>query len=174
MFLQNSISVIGHVKIFDSNKIYVENFNHINVRNIATLIGRGLVNLGNSSVFTLKVGNGGIAQDGSFKQLKISQVDTDLYSPINASSIILDSSDDNHTEGSSIVMTLSGGGTVSIVCSAVISRSGSETTPLVINELGLFGKGGLMLSHLIFSPVSILPGSNKNVAYTVSFDISGT
>ena len=174
MSLKNVIKVNGHVKIFDSEKVFLENFNHINVRNVATLIGRALVKINNSSVYILKVGNGGIAQDGSFKPLKITHADTDLYSPINSNSIILDSTDDNHSEGSSVVMTLSGNGTISIVNTAVISRSMAELVPLQINELGLFSKDGLMLSHLIFSQITIQPGSSKNIVCTVSFDINGS
>lgn len=170
---KHSIKLNGHVKIFDALNVYVDAFNHINSRNISTLIGRALANLNNSHIFKLKVGNGGIAPDGSFKPLRISQTDTDLYSPIN-SSIILDSSDDNYTEGSSVVMTLSGNSTISIVNSAAISRAASETTPLLFNELGLFSKDNLMLSHLIFSPVPISPGLSKSITYTISFDISGT
>jgi hypothetical protein len=158
--------MIGKVKIDG-----LECFNSINLTNMVFLIGRGLTGLQKANIFKLKIGNGGLNADQSLKQHKSSAVDTDLYSALNEHTVVVNQLSNDVGEGSSVVFTTTGNGGLIISITAVLTNPLSSSSDIAFNELALFSEDDLMLSHITFRPVAIVPGTSKSVDYSISFSI---
>lgn len=161
------LKVTGHVKIDG----VLDKFNSINFSNLSTLIARGLTNNQNSNIFKLKIGNGGINADGTLKITKTAAADTDLYSPLNDHTVIIDQQDSAAEPESSITFSIVPGGGIAIVNTIVVKAPQTMTSNIIFNELGLFSKDNLMLSHLTFENIEIQPGTQKILNYAIDFSI---
>jgi hypothetical protein len=158
--------IMGKVKIDG-----LEHFNSVNLTNMTFLIGRGLTGLQKSNIFKLKIGNGGLNADQSLKQHKSSAIDTDLYSTLSEHTVVVNQLSNDVGEGSSVVFTTTGNGSLIISITAVLTNPLSSSSNVIFNELALFSEDDLMLSHITFSPVTITIGTSKSVDYNISFSI---
>lgn len=180
-----SVSITGHVHIVDKNtgEVLLDQHNDIHSRNMAAAVAKGLANTqplpstidgisyGNqrpSTVFMIKLGNGGTAI-GSLGEITYQQPNVvgNSASLYNATySELVDASYIGTPAGNSVSYLINEDPdtTSAIICTATIGvdepasqpstlSSTSPTGAFSFDELGLFTSDNKLLTHIIFSPI---------------------
>jgi len=194
--LDNSkIKITGHVIIKDirTNKILVDKYNAINFENLSTVLAKGLADLPDGHIQEMEFGNGGSSVSGTgtitFLSPNITGSTAQLYNPTfikvvnDQSPLNLDPTNNfitvNHTLGSlfsDIVVTAtldfnepSG--------QAAFDNATSLEGDFVFDEIGLksfsnTSGGGLLMSHIIFSPIQKSLNRQLLITYTLRISVS--
>lgn len=184
-----NINAVGAIRIVDalSGDVVLEKKNAIHPQNLAQVIARGLASDDNSSVFTLAFGNGGTFYNSSqqlvYRPPNIVGAAT-LYNETYA--VQVDDKDSGTLTTNSVVSSASPAPAISSVVTvqAVLSPSepngqavsDNQTTdpnsPFIFDEMCLKSKDGLMLSHLVFSPIEKTANRAFLIIYTLTISAS--
>ena len=159
-------TIKGHVLLKDkvTGEVLLDKGNAVHPRNMAVALARGLSNEQNHQVYKIKFGNGGSTVDTlgnlTFQPPNTTGANADLYNP-TYEEIVDNTLASTPAENTSIV-----------VCSATIS-AGEPADQMVsdkyeFDELGLFTSDGLLLTHMVFSP--ILKTSERE--YVITYDLT--
>jgi hypothetical protein len=179
------VRALGSVKITDleTGEIVLEKTNAIHPQNLAAVIARGLAGEDNSEVFYLALGNGGTFYNSS-QQL--------IYRPpsiVGASTLYnqtyqvqVDEDDAGTPTTNSTAASAAAAPSISSIVTVVALLAPNEpsgqavsdnltTNPdanFVFDEMGLKSKDGLLLSHLIFSPLE----KTANRAFLITYSLT--
>lgn len=170
-------TIKGHVLLKDkvTGEVLLDKGNAVHPRNMAVALARGLSNEQNHQVYKIKFGNGGSTVDTlgnlTFQPPNTTGANADLYNPTYEE--IVDNTLASTPAENSVTYQTSDTDTTSIVvCSATIS-AGEPADQMVsdkyeFDELGLFTSDGLLLTHMVFSP--ILKTSERE--YVITYDLT--
>lgn len=194
-----TISVVGHVKIADKNskEVLLDKHNAIHNKNMAIAIARGLANEpptvpsapGINQIYELRLGNGGSAIDIgnmiSYQAPNVTGASADLYN--ETYSELVDEQQAGTPAENSVTLSITPdpAETAIVIVTATIaagepsgqdiSDSPPNTDPeadFAFDELGLFTSDGMLLTHIIFSP--ILKTANRELVITYTLTVSVT
>ena len=173
----------GRIKIQDksTNEILIEKDNAIHVKNMSTIIARGLTRKPNAFINSIKFGNGGtVPAEGinvTFKSPNI--MGNDLYNPIHEE--IIESSNPDFETGNYLTFQEDGDLFPVVICIVNISANqpsnqlpagqllvDNMSNEFAFDELGLFTNDGKMLSHVIFPPRLKTQGKELLFTYTIT------
>jgi hypothetical protein len=188
---RGSIHVQGHIKIFDpkTKEVFVDKRNAIHYENMSVSIAQSLSNKSTGTIYQMWFGNGGTTVDPTgvitYLPTNTNVQNADLYNPTYAK--IVDNTNAansdplnnyvniNHTPGQVytdiLVSCLLDYGEPS--GQAVFDNSADLNGQFVFDELGLKGYDlatlgtGLLLTHVIFSPVQKSLNRLIQIDYTV-------
>ena len=180
----------GHVKITDKNtgEVLLDKNNAIHPQNIARLIARGMAHEPNAWVFKMALGNGGTHINSGqqitylppittgigaqlYNQTYEEQIDeVDSATPVNNSCI----------SAASPLPALSSVVTCTMELDSTEPNSQQATDTNVTNpddifafdELCLKSQDGLMLSHIVFSPIQKTSNRAILITYTLTVSIA--
>lgn len=180
--------VKGHVLIQDkaTGQVVLDKFNAVHNKNMAIAIARGLAHDANSTIYQIKLGNGGSTVNGSneitYQAPNVSGATANLYNP-TYSEIIDEAAVGAPVENSVTYQeSVDPATTTIVICSCTISAgepAGQDTSDTgdtnpdstySFDELGLFTQDNKLLTHIIFSP--ILKTSNRELVITYTLTIS--
>lgn len=183
------MDVVGHVRIQDAEtgEVVCERKNAIHPKNMALAIARSLSRNGNGYVFKMSFGNGGTFLNSSGRIIFRSPNtlgSADLY---NATyEVIVDSKTDGAPSTNSVVPSESPSPSITSVVTITCvlganepagqeSTSGSNTNPnstFFFDEIGLKTSDGLLLTHLVFTPIEKTANRAFLITYTLTVSVS--
>ena len=178
------IQIMGHVHIEDDlGNVLLDKANAVHPENMSLILARGLANESNYYISTIHLGNGGasVNSDASITYLPPNTTGggADLYA--EQYSEIVDDSDAGVGSNNSVTGA-SGSGTTSVVTVSLeleaaepASQPTTDVGPgseddFAFDEIGLKSADGLLLSHIIFSP--ILKSANRSITITYTLTIT--
>ena len=187
------IGLQGHVKIFeyddpkdvrsDKGRVLLDKHNDIHKENASILIARGISDRDNGVIYTMYFGIGGATIDSSgliaFASPNVTGAAADLHSPVYYE--VVDDAQNAPSGNQISVRHLDGMlyTDVEVRCvldrdepygQAALSNTGTinlNTNGFSFNEIGLKMGDGLLISHIVFTP--ILKASDRiiEVVYTI-------
>ena len=190
----------GHVLVKDKNsgECLLDKMNAVHSKNMAVTIARGLsgqlpdstTGLRTSQIFKIKLGNGGSNVDSlgiiTFNSPNVTGTNADLYSPTYSE--ILDESQASTPAENSVTFQESpdaNSTSTIVICTATIAADeplGQDVTDTELNasinsayafdELGLFTSDGLLLTHIVFSPILKTANRELVITYTLTITVS--
>jgi hypothetical protein len=188
-----TVSVKGHIKIFDPNsgEVLVDKDNAINYENISLAIGNSLSDRGIGQIYQMAFGNGGASVDSTglitYLPPNVTGVNAALYNQTYAK-IVDDNliSNQDPTRNKMSVSHISGKTYSDILISCLLDygepsgqyafdNSTDTNSEYVFNELGLksnYGSDGSsvitrLISHVIFHPVQKSLNRQIQIDYTI-------
>jgi len=182
-----NLKAIGHVVIKDSStaEVLADVFNAVHPQNMALIIARALSNESNGFVSSLALGNGGTYLNASdqivYKTPNVVGAAT-LYN--ETYSEIIDDTNGLVPVGNSVTSASSPPPAITslVVCTLEIDpaepvgQAASDDVPAnpdyVFDELGLKSSDGLLLTHVVFSPISKTANRGFTITYTLTVSVS--
>ena len=188
-----TVSVKGHIKIFDPNsgEVLVDKDNAINYENISLAIGNSLSDRGIGQIYQMAFGNGGASVDSTglitYLPPNVTGVNAALYNQTYAK-IVDDNliSNQDPTRNKMSVSHTSGKTYSDILISCLLDygepsgqyafdNATGSNSEYVFNELGLksnYGSDGSsvitrLISHVIFHPVQKSLNRQIQIDYTI-------
>jgi hypothetical protein len=188
-----TVSVKGHIKIFDPNsgEVLVDKDNAINYENISMAIGNSLSDRGIGQIYQMAFGNGGASVDSTglitYLPPNVTGVNASLYNQTYAK-IIDDNliSNQDPTRNKMSVSHTSGKTYSDILITCLLDygepsgqyafdNATDSNSDYVFNELGLksnYGSDGSsvitrLISHVIFHPVQKSLNRQIQIDYTI-------
>ena len=188
-----TVSVKGHIKIFDPNsgEVLVDKDNAINYENISLAIGNSLSDRGIGQIYQMAFGNGGASVDSTglitYLPPNVTGVNASLYNQTYAK-IVDDNliSNQDPTRNKMSVSHTSGKTYSDILISCLLDygepsgqyafdNATDSNSDYVFNELGLksnYGSDGSsvitrLISHVIFHPVQKSLNRQIQIDYTI-------
>lgn len=188
-----TVSVKGHIKIFDPNsgEVLVDKDNAINYENISLAIGNSLSDRGVGQIYQMAFGNGGASVDSTglitYLPPNVTGVNASLYRESYAK-IVNDNliSNQDPTRNKMSVSHTSGKTYSDILISCLLDygepsgqyafdNATDSNSDYVFNELGLkcnYGSDGnsvitRLISHVIFHPVQKSLNRQIQIDYTI-------
>jgi len=188
-----TVSVKGHIKIFDPNsgEVLVDKDNAINYENISLAIGNSLSDRGIGQIYQMAFGNGGASVDSTglitYLPPNVTGVNASLYNQTYAK-IVDDNliSNQDPTRNKMSVSHTSGKTYSDILISCLLDygepsgqfafdNATDSNSEYVFNELGLksnYGSDGSsvitrLISHVIFHPVQKSLNRQIQIDYTI-------
>lgn len=182
-------NVDGHVLIQDkeTGETVVDKHNAIHPQNMATAIARSLAHQNNGYIFTLALGNGGTFLNSS-NQLNYRPPNTlgasDLYNMTYSEQV--DANSNGTPSGNSVAAAASPTPAITSIIIVTMelssvepagqatSDNGTTAANALYNfdELGLKTQDGLLLSHMIFSPIEKTSNRAFLITYTITVSVS--
>jgi hypothetical protein len=183
-----SIKGIGEVFIQDAEtgeQLYHLK-NAINPRNMALLIARSLSHEANGYIASMAFGNGGTflstTSQRIFRTPNVLGSSSSLYN--QTYSVIVDESTVGAPSTNSVRSTLSPSPALTALAVITCQLSAAEpanqavsdnlssavSTAYTFDEIGLFSSDGMLLSHVIFSPIE--KSANRSLLFTYTITIS--
>lgn len=195
--MENTLNttVIGHVLIQDRNPndpadvvTKLDQKNAIHPQNMARVIAKALANEQGGNIYTLALGNGGTYIDSS-QQIVYLPPQTTLTTANLYNETYSEVIDDANTAvglGNSVTSMPSAPPAVTSVVTVTIILTADEpagqqatdnvTTnpeaPFVFDELGLKNHDGLLMTHIVFSPIEKTASREIIVTYTLTISVS--
>lgn len=183
------IKVLGTLTIVDANTgaCVLKKTNAIHQQNLALVIARALSNEPNGTVYQLCFGNGGTFLNSSnilnYRPPNIIGA-SDLYN--ETYHVIVDDQAVGVSPSNSVIPVASAPPAVStlVVVTAVLSAAepaGQATTdnlttdttsPYLFDEIGLKSEDGLLLTHLVFSPIEKTANRTFLITYTLNISVA--
>jgi hypothetical protein len=179
----------GHVSIRDkdTDEVLVDKYNAIHPQNMALAIARSLAHENNGTIFSLALGNGGtfftsggtlvykspnvIGNSTLYNQTYEEQVDEqDSGTPLNNS--VLSSVAVTPAQTALVIVTMELDSTEPSGQAAQDNISSSLNTQFSFDELGLKTQDGLLLSHIVFSPIEKTSNRAFIITYTITISVS--
>lgn len=192
--------VVGNVKIYDgkTKEILVHKDNAIHVRNMAIAIARGLANSSHHQIYRIVLGNGGTTVDSSanvfYNSPNVTGASAFIYNKTYEEIVDEQSSApagnmvenfDPPTSDSTVTTVMI---TVTLTSNEPAGQNPTDEGPTnvdsgtyVFDELGLVTSdpvgpttspdGGLLLSHLIFSPIEKSANREIVIEYTLTITV---
>jgi len=189
MEIKTDISVMGHVHIEDDlGNVLLDQKNAVHPQNMATVIGRGLARSSDYWVNKIYLGNGGasVGSNGAVTYLppNTSPASATLYNKTYEEVVDETFGSDGNGGSANVVSNASGTGVetvVTVIADLAADQPASQSTTdqamsteddFAFDELGLISNDGLLLSHIIFSP--ILKSANRaiTITYTLTITVS--
>jgi hypothetical protein len=182
-----TLKVVGHIQIKDKNtgEIIRDVYNAVHSQNMAKIIARSLSRESNGFVHKLCLGNGGTYLNSSdqivYRTPNVTGNAT-LYNQTYEE--IVDDSDGSVPVGNSVVSAVSPPPAITslIVCTMEldpaepIGQAVADDVPsnpdFVFDELGLKSSDGLLLTHVVFSPIAKTANRGFSVTYTLTVSVS--
>lgn len=192
-----TVNVVGHVLIKDKHtgQVMLDKNNAIHNKHMGIALARGLANEpptvlsapGVNQIYTLKLGNGGSAIDSgnmiTYLPPNVTGGSANLYNT-TYEELVDDQQATTPSENSVTYTTNADPDDTSIVIITATIAAGepggqdiSDSPPnsdpeaqFAFDELGLFTSDGLLLTHIIFSP--ILKTANREIVITYTLTIS--
>lgn len=179
--------VIGQVTIRDSltKEIIRDVKNAVHPENMALLIARSLARESNGFIYEIALGNGGTYLNASdqivYKTPNVVGAAT-LYN--ETYSEIIDDTDGAVPVGNSVTAASSPPPAITslVVCTIEIDpaepigQASSDDVPAnpdyVFDELGLKSSDGLLLTHVVFSPIAKTANRGFTITYTLTISVS--
>jgi len=184
-----STRVVGHVHIEDgaTGEVLLDGKNAVHSKNLAIALARGLSHSSSGTIYQIKLGNGGTAIDGTgqitYQSPNVTAANASLY---NATySEVIDANLAGTPSDNSVFYQSAADDTAIVICTATIAAgepAGQATTDTstttansqyAFDELGLFTDDGLLLSHLIFSPILKTQNRELVITYTLTISVQG-
>lgn len=179
----------GRVKIYDveTGKLIFDKCNAIDPQNMATTIARGLARDANGYIFTLCFGNGGTFYNSS-NQIVYRPPNT--IGSANLYNLTYQVQVDEQTAGTpstnSVVSTASPSPAITSIVTVTAQLNTNEpsgqaladnlttnpTSTYTFDEMGLKTPDGLLLSHLVFSPIEKTANRAFLIIYTLTLSAS--
>lgn len=183
------VQVLGHVNIRDAEtgSLVLAKSNAIHPQNMAQAIARSLSRDANGSIFKMVFGNGGTFFNSS-QQIVYRSPNTigsaELYNPTYE--VQVDEQDVATPATNSVTSSASPNPAITSLVTVVALLGASEpagqavadnitTNPeslFVFDELGLKTADGLLLSHLVFSPIEKTANRAFVITYTLTISVS--
>lgn len=179
----------GHVLIKDkeTGEVLVDKFNAIHPQNMALAIAKALAHEDGGYIYSLALGNGGtffttggdlvykspniIGASTLYNETYIEQVDEQSGgTPINNSVLAAISPSPANT--ALIIVTFELDATQPSGQALSDNISSSLNTPYSFDELGLKTQDGLLLSHIVFSPIEKTANRAFVITYTITISVS--
>lgn len=182
--------VKGHVLIKDAQtgEVLLDKDNAVHSKNMATALARGLTSEQNAAIHKIKLGNGGSSVSGIggiiFQAPNVISPTATLYNMTWEE--IVDDSAAGVGVGNSITYQSTGStdNSTIVICTATLSASeppdqlitdtssASSGNLYAFDELGLFTKDDLMLTHIVFSPILKTANREFVITYTLTISVS--
>lgn len=189
MILETNIEMTGHVHIEDDlGNVLMDEKNAVHPQNMATIIGRGLAHSADYWVHKIYLGNGGasVGSNSAVTYLppNISPASIGLYNKTYEEIVDEDVGHDGNGGSANAVLNASGTGVETVVTitadlaadqpasQSTTDQAASSEDDFAFDELGLVSPDGLLLSHIIFSP--ILKSANRSLSITYTLTINVT
>lgn len=183
------IDMMGHVHIEDDlGNVLLDQKNAVHPQNMATIIGRGLAHSADYWINKIYLGNGGasVGSNSAVTYLppNTSPASIGLYNKTYEEVVDEDFGSDGNGGSANVVSSASGTGvetvvtvTADLAAEQPASQSTTDQAPsseddFAFDELGLVSPDGLLLSHIIFSP--ILKSANRTITITYTLTITVT
>lgn len=181
-------TVIGQVLIKDSKtgEILVNKKNAVHPENMAAILARALARESNGYISKMVLGNGGTYLNASdqivFRTPNTVGSNITLYNQTYEE--IVDESDMAAPPGNSVTSALSAPPAITsmVVCTLELDpaeplgQAVSDDVPanpdFVFDELGLESADGLLLTHVIFSPIAKTANRGFTITYTLTVSVS--
>lgn len=182
--------LMGRVLIHDANtgELLIERKNAIHPQNMALVVGRALARENNGYVFELVFGNGGTFMNTSnalvYKAPNIIGSSASLYNQTYSVQVDESSSGTPVTNSVAAVPSPAPSLTSLVIVTAQLSAleplgqavaDNLTTDPegeFVFDEIGLKSPDGLLLSHLVFSPIEKTANRAWLITYTITVSAS--
>lgn len=185
-----NLHIDGVVNIIDknTNEVLVDKHNAIHPQNMARVIAKALAHEPNSWILKMGLGNGGThvntALQITYLTPNISGIGADLYNKTYEEQI------DDQTVGTpstnSVISTASPDPAITsiVVCTLELDSTepngqaisdGITTNPdsaYTFDELGLYSPDGLLLTHIVFSPIEKTSNRSILITYTLTISVS--
>lgn len=184
------VSVEGHVliKAYDNmdeeGEILLDQHNAIHREHMSIIIARGVADKENGTVYAMYFGSGGATVD-ALGNITYSETNTTGSADLNSSSYyeIVDSEVGAPTGNQMTVRHTNGTLYTDVVVRCVIGKNepyGQSTTDsssdtegeFTFDEIGLKSTDGLLLTHIVFSPIEKSSNRIIEVVYTLRFTVS--
>ena len=180
-------NVIGHVTIRDkeTSEVLRDVYNAVHPENMAKLIARSLARETNGFIYQIALGNGGTYLNASdqivYRTPNVVGAAT-LYNETYAE--IIDDTDGAVPVGNSVTAAASPPPAITslVVCTIEIDpaepigQASSDDVPAnpdyVFDELGLKSSDGLLLTHVVFSPIAKTANRGFTITYTLTVSVS--
>lgn len=180
-------NVIGHVTIRDkeTGEVLRDVYNAVHPENMAKLIARSLARETNGFIYQIALGNGGTYLNASdqivYRTPNVVGAAT-LYNETYAE--IIDDTDGAVPVGNSVTAAASPPPAITslVVCTIEIDpaepigQASSDDVPAnpdyVFDELGLKSSDGLLLTHVVFSPIAKTANRGFTITYTLTVSVS--
>lgn len=177
----------GHVLIKDSvtGEIIRDVYNAVHPENMATIIARSLAREAQGFIYEIALGNGGTYLNASdqivYRTPNVVGAAT-LYN--ETYSEIIDDTDGAVPVGNSVTAAVSPPPAITslVVCTIEIDpaepagQASSDDVPAnpdyVFDELGLKSTDGLLLTHVVFSPIAKTANRGFTITYTLTVSVS--
>lgn len=188
--LPHNLEFIGHVHIEnDLGEVLLDDLNAVHPQNMATIIGRALSRSPNYYVYNMVLGNGGasVGSDGqsiTYLTPNVAPSTIGLYNQTYFEIVDETAGSDGNLGSANDVSVASGSGTQTVITVTADLAAEQPTGQLAtdtgasiendfaFDELGLQSEDGLLLSHIVFSP--ILKSANRAISITYSITIGVT
>ena len=184
------IPITGHVKIVDktTGEVLLDKNNAIHPQNMARVIARGLAHEPNAWVFKLALGNGGThinsGQQIAYLPPITSGIGAQLYNQTYEEQI--DEVDSATPVNNSCISAASPAPALTSVVTCTMELDSTEpnsqqptdtnvTNPddiFAFDELCLKSQDGMMLSHIVFSPIQKTSNRAILITYTLTISVS--
>lgn len=171
-----NVNIIGQVTVtdLDTGEVILRQKNDVHPQNMTTLIARALGRDSNGSIFKLAFGNGGTFTNSS------SEIVRRPPNTVGAATLYhqtyevqVDEQVAGTPETNNVVSSPSPSPAItSVVTVTAILASGEPTVGFTWDEICLKTEDNLMLSHLIFNPISKTTGSAKLITYELLISVS--
>ena len=183
------VQVFGHINIRDSKtgELILAKSNAVHPQNMAIAIARSLARSDNGNIYKMCYGNGGTFFNSSQQIVYRSPNtigDTDLYSLTYE--VLVDEQDVLTPVTNSVTSSVSPTPAITSMVTIIAELGASEPTGqavsdnittdpealFVFDEMGLKTSDGLLLSHLIFSPIEKTANRAFIITYTLTISVS--
>ena len=184
-----NVRILGHVNIRDSvtGALVMAKTNAVHPQHMAIAIARSLARDSNGSIFKMCFGNGGTFFNSSQQIVYRSPNtigETDLYNLTYE--VLVDEQDSNTPVTNSVFSSVSPSPAITSIVTIVAELGASEpagqatadnttTNPesfFMFDEIGLKTADGLLLSHLVFSPIEKTSNRAFIITYTLTISVS--
>ena len=183
------MKITGHVLIKDElGNILVDDYNAINAETMSLSIAESLASQTTTGpVYQMVFGNGGASISGTGTVIYLAPNITGLNAALYNQTYqkIVNNQDPSNTEPTTnnlVVSHVSGNLFSDLIVNCTLDvgePSGQQALdnatnlvqPYVFNELGLTSYAGLLLSHIIFSPIQKSSNRSFSIIYTIRFQL---
>lgn len=183
------VKMNGHVKIRDKDtqEVILDESNAIHPQHMASIIAKALSRESNGYIFSLAFGNGGTFLNSS-NQLVYRPSNTvgiaNLYN--TTYTVQVDDQTAGTSSTNSVISSPSSAPSISSLITITAQLGANEPTGQALtdnvtlnpnslftfNEMGLKSSDGLLLSHLVFSPVEKTANRAFEIIYTLTVSVS--
>ena len=186
---QLKVQILGHVNIRDAKTgaLVLAKSNAVHPQNMALAIARAMSKDANGTIYKMSFGNGGTFFNSSqqivYRSPNIIGA-ADLYN--KTYEVLVDEQDSGTPVTNSITSSVSSAPAITSLITIVAELGASEpagqavadnttTNPeslFVFDEIGLKTGDGLLLSHLVFSPIEKTSNRAFIITYTLTISVS--
>jgi hypothetical protein len=184
-----SAQIIGHVlvKEKETNAVMLDKFNAVHPKNMALILARALAHEDNSWVDYIALGNGGTHISSSGSIIYLTPNTTGVASLYNQTySEQVDPQSDTTPSTNGVVSRQLATPKTSSIIEVTVEIDSSEPngqfstddtntnadSSFTFDELGLFSHDGLLLTHIVFEPITKTANRGIVITYTVEIKVS--